>query len=250
MRSIQTLPIRSNVEQLSRRFACGVILDVLRASTTAAVALDHGARAIHPCASRNEAWNRRKELRREGIDPLLCGERGGSKIEGFDLGNSPREFTREQVEGRTLIMATTNGTKALKAAERAADEIALGAYVNAGAVADRLAAGEGDALLVCSGKLGFFSVEDFIGAGLILSELLKRVPPETFQLDDASRAALEQYRMHQDRLLELLQSCSHGAYLIECGFGDDLPICAEAGSTTQVPTYRDGVLLGTKLASR
>lgn len=248
MSFVRTLPLHTNLNEVSGTFPNIVVIDVLRACTSAIVAFDHGAKAIYPCASRNEAWKLYKELREKGIEPLLCGERKGFKIEGFDLGNSPLEFTREKVQGRTLIMATTNGTKALKGAEAVAaqDErgwIGIAAFLNAGAVAQKLSASPGDCLIVCSGKEGFFSLEDFIGAGLIVHELLGRTGVTAWSLDDASRAALELYRQHESNLLQLLRTCSHGAYLIECGFEADLPVCAQVNISQWVPTYRQGQLL-------
>jgi 2-phosphosulfolactate phosphatase len=246
-RPIFTLPSRSDLDHLSEPVEGLAIIDVLRASTTAAFALEAGARAILPSASRDEARRNQARLKERGIEPLLCGERGGRKIEGFDLGNSPREFTPERVGGATLFMATTNGTKALRSAEKHLKGptwwIAFAAYVNARSAARRITLSEGAIALVCSGKFGQFCLEDFVGAGLMIREVFQQTSCDLWQLDDASRAAVELYERHRDSLLELLQTCSHGAYLIECGFGDDLPLCAGVNSLDCLPFWREGELV-------
>lgn len=247
-RIINTLPVRSNMEQVVRGYESIVVLDILRASTTAVVALDQGAQRIFPCGSRHEAFLLKKRLQDEGIEPLLCGERGGRRIEGFDLGNSPREFTAERISHRTLIMATTNGTRALKSAQELVEKhekgwIAFGAFRNAAAITQRLLNQNGDCLLVASGKEGFFSMEDFVGAGLLIDLLMQAAPEEPWQLDDASGAAHELYLHHHENLLHVLLTCSHGRYLIECGFGDDLPICAEVSTSHCIPMFQNGSLM-------
>jgi 2-phosphosulfolactate phosphatase len=244
---IFTLPSRSDLDHLCEPVQGLTIIDVLRASTTAAFALQAGARAIIPGASRDEARRIQARLKEQGIEPLLCGEREGRKIEGFDLGNSPREFTPERVQGATLIMATTNGAKALRSAEKhlrgPASWIAFAAYVNArlAARAHRFDRGRN-----CPGLLGQVRPVlpgDFVGAGLIVHELLQMTGPEGWRLDDASRAALDLYDRHRNSLQELLPTCSHGAYLIECGFGDDLPLCAGVNTMDCLPLWREGELV-------
>lgn len=246
-RPIFTLPSRSDLDHLSEPVEGLAIIDVLRASTTAAFALQAGARALVPSASRDEALRNQARLKGRGLESLLCGERGGRKIEGFDMGNSPREFTPERVNGATLIMATTNGTKALRSAEKhlrgPSSWIAFAAYVNARAAARRIASTEGATALVCSGKFGQFCLEDFVGAGLVVHELFQMTSSDPWQLDDASRAAMDLYDRYRTSLPELLQTCSHGAYLIECGFGDDLPLCAEINTMDCLPLWREGQLV-------
>ena len=243
-RSLHTLPNRHDLEQIHRRMANGVVIDVLRASTTAAVALMNGARAIYPCAEIEEARQLRNELNRQGQSALLCGERDGYVIDGFDLGNSPLEYTPPRIGGRVLILATTNGTRALKATRQILSGlVCLGGMINAQAVARKLIKSEDDILLVCSGKEEFFALEDFVGAGMIIDEVLQLDPSEKWILDDASKAALVLYNFHRSDLLEMLRNSAHGKYLSECGFTNDLPICAQTNTCESVPTYRDTVLI-------
>ncbi len=144
---------------------CAIIVDVLRATTTLTVALANGARGVVPVGTPAEAL----ALRASRPDTLACGERDGRIVPGFDLGNSPYEYTSERVSGRTLAFASTNGSLAMLAA-RGAGRRVLAAFVNAGAVVDRVR-GEREIVIVCAGKLGRFSLEDAACAGLLVARL-------------------------------------------------------------------------------
>ncbi len=237
---IQTVTLPGEIDYMEQFPPFIVILDILRASTTMTTALDSGAKTIYPCAAIEEARQLKKQLRQKAVEPLLCGERGGMKIEGFDLGNSPLEYTQERVKGQTLIMATTNGTKTLQKAAQGAEDhawIGIGAFVNARSVGKLLSQKEEDILFVCSGKLGRFASEDFAGAGFIIDEIFRHSDKAEWDLDDASQCALEIFRQHKKNLLGLLQTCSHGKYLVECGFGEDLPVCAGQNESSTLPVY-------------
>ena len=145
-----------------------VVIDVLRATTTLTTAFANGARAVLPAATVPEAH----ALRDRTPGALLCGERDGRKIEGFDLGNSPAEYDAAIVAGRTLVFASTNGSQAMLAA-RAARRTLLGAFVNASAVV-RAVGGDAAVTLVCAGKLGRFCLEDAACAGLLCARLADR----------------------------------------------------------------------------
>ena len=145
-----------------------VVIDVLRATTTLTVALAAGAASVHTAATVAEARAMGESL----PGALLCGERHGRVIPGFDLGNSPFEYTRTRVAGKALVFASTNGSQALRLAA-AARRLFVGAFVNASAVAARVAA-ESDVTLVASGKLGEPAIEDVACAGWIARALLDR----------------------------------------------------------------------------
>ena len=148
-----------------------IVIDVLRASTTIITALAHGAAAVRPVLTIDEA---RALAKGGGPDSgiLLGGERGGLRIDGFDLGNSPLEYSRQRVAGRRIVITTTNGTAALDACSAAA-EVLIGAIVNRSAVAARArslatAHGTADIHLVCAGTDGHVTEEDLLAAGAIL----------------------------------------------------------------------------------
>ena len=113
--------------------ATAVVIDVIRATSTLLEALVNGARGVYPTESIEEAVQLAASLGRE--DTLLTGERKGLKVEGFDLGNSPREFRRDVVEGRQVVMTTTNGTRAFLAVA-GARRVVSGAFSNLSAVVE------------------------------------------------------------------------------------------------------------------
>ncbi len=144
------------------RGGVAVVIDVLRASTTMSQALFAEANAVIPCGEVAEAQERAANL--PGGSFLLGGERGGVKIPGFDLGNSPAEYTPERVAGRTIVFSTTNGTRALKRCEQA-DQILIGCFANLDAVAKAVGKTGLPAHLVCAGTDGVLSAEDVLCAG-------------------------------------------------------------------------------------
>jgi 2-phosphosulfolactate phosphatase len=215
-----------------------VVIDVLRASTTMITALAHGAAGILPVADVNEATRLAAEL---GQRAVLGGERGGLRIQGFDLGNSPREYTAERVAGRTVVITTTNGTAALHASRDAA-EIVVGAMVNRTAVAEavrRLAGDRGVVHLVCAGTDGVVSAEDVLAAGAILDAAATDGHDDV--LDEAAGEALAFFRrvaVSGDVAAALVVECSRspgGATLVDLGMEADLPAAAAIDSLAVVP---------------
>ncbi len=235
---VQTFFSPAEVDPSAAADATAVVIDVIRATSTMVEALASGARAIYPIATTEEAIRLANSLGRE--DTLLCGERKGLKIEGFDLGNSPREFTPERVGGRRLVMTTTNGTRAFLAAQGARRVLAL-SLLNLGAVARAVA--ETDRLLVvCAGKEDRFSLDDALCAGVFLRQLLG---PEAVAmangLNDQSRAVLTLAETHLPDA-DFLRRTAAGAALVEVGLEDDLPACALRDRHDLVPEMHDRVI--------
>jgi len=201
-----------------------VVIDVVRATTTIIEALANGARAIFPMESTEDAVRLASSLGRE--DSLLCGERKGEKIEGFDLGNSPAEFTPEVVEDKKLVMSTTNGTRALSVAQEGARVLPC-ALTNLAAVAAELASTELIAV-VCAGQEDGFALDDALCAGHLIQRIVEDRDDEDEELEfnDASRAAraLAQARKPTRRFLSL---AAGGKAVIDIGLTDDLVICAD-----------------------
>lgn len=210
-----------------------VVIDILRASTTICHALAAGARQVVTCADIAEAralagWF-------TPADVLLGGERGGVKIEGFDLGNSPREYKPGLVGGKTIVFTTTNGTQAVARASHAA-EIVIGCFNNIAALTERLAGRERIAIL-CAGTEGRITAEDVAAAGAIAERLLGTAAADTpFQMNDEAQVALRTYAGGKD--LDTLLRASHGGRnVLRLGFEADLPICAAIDSLKVVPRY-------------
>jgi 2-phosphosulfolactate phosphatase len=163
--NVYELPTSVAPEELAGTTA--VVIDVLRATTTILYALQAGASEVIPCLEIGDALKIAASLPRSQV--VLGGERGGLPIDGFDLGNSPREYDPPAVAGKTVVMTTTNGTRAMDQC-RIAESVLIGGFVNAAALADRLAARERIAL-VCAGSDGDVTRDDVLFAGLMVDRL-------------------------------------------------------------------------------
>jgi len=217
-----------------------VVIDVLRASTTMITALAHGAARVVPVADVDEA---RRLATEAGPAALLGGERGGVRIPGFDLGNSPLEYAASRVADRTIVITTTNGTAALAAAS-GAREILIGAIVNRSAVAAviRGLAGAGEHVhLVCAGTDGCVSAEDVLAAGAILDAADADRAGDV--LDAAAREAVAAFRRVAAggdvpaALVAEFQKSPGGANLVALGMEADLPAAAAIDTLPLVPRF-------------
>ncbi|MEX0678038.1 MAG: 2-phosphosulfolactate phosphatase [Pirellulales bacterium] len=220
-----------------------VVVDVLRATTTVVSALVAGARAVVPCLSVDEA--RRLASTFPPGQAVLGGERGGLPIEGFDLGNSPAEYTPRAVAGKTVVLTTTNGTKALLHC-RAAQEIVLGAFVNLSALCGYLTqnaqAGATDVNLVCAGTEMHVTREDVLLAGAVA----QRLAGAGWQLDDEAAIARDAWRAVsasatgaelKDRLASALRASRGGGNLIQIGMAGDIELAADVDRFAIVPRF-------------
>jgi 2-phosphosulfolactate phosphatase len=213
------------------------VVDVLRASTSIAIALDNGARAVIPLASSEDVISRSKSLERSEV--RLAGERKSQQIAGFDVGNSPRDFTREVVEGKTILMTTTNGTNAILTVQGARD-VVIASYVNFSAVLSMLRAalrGGTDVAILCAGQEKRFALEDAACAGLYVQHITAKQTKA--EINDAAQAAMLIDKKFGSNLKRLLRMSAHGAALVEAGFGDDIPVCAAVDAHPVVPVYQD-----------
>jgi len=214
-----------------------LVIDVLRASTSIAVALGNGARAVVPFEGVDDAMTRFRTLDRQEV--VLAGERKMMPVPGFDVGNSPREFTAERVAGKTVIMTTTNGTAAIVNTQGAA-EVVIGAYVNYRSVLAmlRAAARAGKSIsIVCAGSGGRFTLEDAACAGRYVRGIARRgIQPA---LGDAARVATMIDRRLGADVEVLLRECDHGRALVEAGFEEDLVACAALDSHAVVPVLKE-----------
>ena len=206
---------------------CVVVFDVLRMTTTACALLDAGVSALtvvaDPAAARAIAAER---------GALLLGERQGVALPGFDGGNSPLEVPNLAAEGREVLQCTTNGSRAVEAAA-AAEQVFLGAVVNASALAEALlAAAPDEVLLVCAGTEGRPSLDDVIGAACTLRALVLR--GAALELSDAAHMTLRLLEGPGD-LRTLLRRAAHARFLERIGFGDDVTFAAELDTLDAVP---------------
>ena len=236
--TIQLLPTPGGLDEIEKGKTLFVVIDVLRACTTIAHALGAGANRIIPMENVEDAMRLAATLDRDAT--LLCGERNSTRIEGFDLGNSPREFLPEIVDGKTLVLCTTNGARAMAALAGAKACIAT-ALVTLDASARRMAEVP-SVTLVCAGASGYFAREDFLCAGMLIERALAHSSVDV-RLDDGARTAHEFSRVHASDPFAFLSSTDHGRSLVDLGFGDDLALAAEIDRFAFVPTLRDGRLV-------
>ena len=212
--------------------ACAIVIDVLRATTTMATALESGAEAIQVFDDLDELFKISKRWPAE--QRLLAGERGGEKLEGFDLGNSPAECRPEQVAGKRLFMSTTNGTRALERVQRV-PILLTASLTNRAAVVRYLLQEQPHTIwIVAAGWRGGFSLEDTLCAGAIASALSVERDSDCAG-DDESIAAMALFEQWQTRLPRLLRYAHHGRGLAALGCAEDLDYCALIDSVDVVP---------------
>jgi 2-phosphosulfolactate phosphatase len=209
-----------------------VVIDVLRATSVMTTALYHGAKQIIPCLTVEEAFKRSETYAEDSC--LLCGERDARKIKGFDLGNSPLEFTPEIVKGKTIFLTTTNGTKALRSGSDA-KEILIGAFLNLNAVTKKILERE-KLVLVCSGTNDKFSLDDGMCAGAIINELSKQTE---IKIDDLGEVLLKTWRSENGNLNQMLKNCFHLNYLKDKGYAEDVDYCLQINRIPVVSEFRD-----------
>jgi 2-phosphosulfolactate phosphatase len=209
-----------------------VVIDVLRATTTIAHALAAGATQVIPCLEIDEA---RKLAANLHNNIVLGGERGGLPIAGFDLGNSPAEYTPERVAGKTVVFTTTNGTRAMQRC-RHASRVLIGGFVNFSAICRELS-GTAEIALVCAGTDGHVTREDTLLAGAIVDDLFRT---KDYELNDQADIAADAWRtavrVMTDRPLGLMLRDSRGGRnLIETGQENDIDLAAQMDKFDLVP---------------
>jgi 2-phosphosulfolactate phosphatase len=209
-----------------------VAIDVLRATTTIVHALAAGCASVIPCAEVDEAKKTAATLRPAKL--LLGGERGGILIPGFDLGNSPREYTARACKKATLVFTTTNGTRAiLRAAE--AERVLIAAFVNYSAVCELLRTDPRPVHIVCAGCEGEPALEDTLLAGAIVDFLCDQ---QEVALNDSARLAWDSFENHGRVLRGALEVAAHGAHLVALGYDADIRVAADVDRFFLVPELR------------
>jgi 2-phosphosulfolactate phosphatase len=214
-----------------------LVVDVLRTTTTIVSALANGAKAVLPAATPDEALRLAANLERDTV--LLAGERGMDRIEGFALGNSPGEMVEEAVRGKTIVMATTNGTGALLAAEPGRP-VMVGAITNFAAAAERAKeafAEHGEIVILCSGRERTFALEDAYVAGRFAQALVPSKLRRKAEFNDAALAALELTRRFGDKWKIAVSGSAAAKALKRAGYKADVAAVTEVDTQTIVPEY-------------
>jgi 2-phosphosulfolactate phosphatase len=239
---IKLFPTPREVSDDDLREKSAVVIDVLRSSSTITTALMNGAREVIPVLTPAEGGQLASRSGRGMC--LLCGEREGRKIDGFDLGNSPEEYSAERVNGRILIFSSTNGAGALLRA-KAADRLYIGGFNNVNTIVKRLVEDRKSIVIVCAGKLDQFAIEDFVCGGKFVNLLESRLK-RSVVMNDGARAAALLHRHFDGSITQLLKSSNHGKYLISLEMEQDIEYCAKLDTHPIIPMFIEGKLRGYK----
>ncbi len=210
-----------------------VIIDVLRATSVMITALHNGAEKIFPFKDIKTIQERCENLK----NIIKCGERNALKIDGFDLGNSPLEFTKEKVFGKDIYMSTTNGTKAVENS-LSAEKIIICSFLNIKNVSEKLLEYKKDVVIVCAGTNGKFSLDDTLCAGLIIKEMQKHTE---IQMNDVLLAAVRISESHEN-IEDILKGSTHYERLLSLGFEKDMEHIFSLNKYSIVPEYKNGYI--------
>jgi 2-phosphosulfolactate phosphatase len=212
-----------------------IVVDALRATSTIVTALEHGSIGIVPVETVCQA----RGLQEANV--LLGGERFCKKITGFDLGNSPFEYMTPEIEGKKIVMTTTNGTRAIQKSQKALHVIA-GSMLNAAASAEAAIGLKRDIVIVCAGTQDQFSLEDGMCAGLLIDEIMARCenPVVTNDIGIAMHCLFSHRR---NDLEEAIFQCSNGKRLSKLGFKEDVSFCCRVNLYKTVPVLSGDTLV-------
>ena len=226
-----------NAEEMYFAGKTTVVIDVLRATTVISTALENGAKEIIPVGSIEFAMKITGDA--FGGHRLLGGERNTKKIDGFNLGNSPLEYSKEIVEGKSIVLYTTNGSRAIVRA-KFSENLVTCSFYNLNAVVNYLITLNLDLEILCSGNNGKFSLEDTVCAGKLVSELVKL--NDKIELTDSARASMALNKSFGKSASKMMSETEHGKILIENGFAEDLSHCGKLSKSDIVPIFNNGVI--------
>lgn len=211
-----------------------VVIDILRATSAICTAFEHGVEKIIPVASLEEAFDYKKQ------GYIVAAERDGSIVEGFQLGNSPFSYMDAALKDKTIVLTTTNGTKAIYAAQHAY-KVAVGSFLNLDALAEWLAEQERNVILLCAGWKDKFNMEDSIFAGALAEQLLST---KKFTSDcDSARASVHLWNFASDDLYPFLLNSSHRNRLGRLNLDKDIRYCLTPNQTRCIPVLMNNALV-------
>ena len=219
---------------------CAVVIDVLRATSTIATALNNGAKSVKAFSDLDLLFTESEQLSPSAR--LRLGERGGKKVDFCDLGNSPLDCSSELVTDKQLFISTTNGTRALQRVE-SASVLITAAMINYAAVVNYLQANQPETVwLLGSGWEGGYSVEDTVCAGAIAFDLVDLSNPNIIGNDEVL-ASISLYQQWQNNLVDLFRLSSHGQRLLRLNLDEDLKYCAQENIISTLPIQREKGLI-------
>lgn len=231
---IRTLLSPFNVEELFFTNKTTIVIDVLRATSTIVTALSNGAKEIIPVNAIEFAMKVSGDT--FSGKTLLAGERNTKIIDGFSLGNSPLEYSTEIVNGKSIVLFTTNGSKAIVKAKYSSS-LFISCFLNASSIAKQISELP-EIVIMCSGNNGLFSYEDSVCAGDLIEELSQL--NDDLNLDDASKTCHFLFQKHRNQISKMLHETEHGKKLLIQDFEDDIEYCSQKNILDVIPVYDKG----------
>jgi 2-phosphosulfolactate phosphatase len=210
-----------------------VVIDMFRATSVIVTALSNGCKEVIPYLTIEETLEEARKLERENY--ILGGERRAVKIEGFDLSNSPLEYTKDIVKNKTVLITTTNGTRTLTKSI-SAKRIFIGAMINARAIAQKLMQINEDIVIINAGTNGNFSMDDYICSGYIINEMSSY--DENLELTDIARTANIIYEANQG-IMSYVKQATHYSVMKSLKLDEDIKYCTKKSVIDIVPEYKD-----------
>lgn len=232
---IDIIDVAGNITKEKVQGKTAIIIDVLRATSVMTTALAHGVKAIYPYKDIESVLENSKK----DSNPLLCGERKGLKIDGFDCGNSPLEYPRELVEGRNMYMTTSNGTRAIEKTAEGAERIYISAFLNIERVVEQIIKDDKDVVIICSGTDDNFSLDDALCAGEIVKRVYER---KKVDLSDMA-IGLKFIAENSKDIPTTLSGTKHYEYLKSIGFTGDMNHCFTMDKYNILPVYKEGKII-------
>jgi 2-phosphosulfolactate phosphatase len=202
-----------------------VVIDILRATSSITYGIENGATAIIPVEQVEDC------LRFADSGFLLAAERNGEVVEGYDFGNSPFSYSAEKVAGKTIVLTTTNGTKAMRMAQERAHQVVVGSFLNLTSLCNWLKEQDKDVLLLCAGWKDKFNLEDTLFAGAVVNVLRK----DFVHFDDSCVAAEDMYLLAKGNLRAYLHKSSHSHRLEQLNIENDVQFCLQLDCCTAIP---------------
>lgn len=213
-----------------------VVIDILRATSSMVYGIDNGAEAIIPVSQVEDCLNY------TGKGYLLAAERNGEVVKGYDFGNSPFSYTSEKVAGKTIVLTTTNGTKALHMARERAFQVVIGSFLNLDVLCNWLKIQDKNVLLLCAGWKDQFNLEDTLFAGAVVHQLRKSFA----HFDDSSVAAEDLFLLAKDDLRNYIAKSSHSHRLAALNIEEDVKFCLQLNICRAIPVLEDNRLVSLK----
>jgi len=225
----------NNVDDLYFTAKTTVVIDVLRATSVILKAFNSGAKEVIPVGSIDFAM--KISVNSHGGQTLLCGERNTRIIEGFDLGNSPSEYTEEKIKGKTIILFTTNGSKAIVKAKYS-KRVYIASFNNLSKMAEHLVSTKSDIEIITSGSNGVFCLEDTICAGALVKKMIEINPD--IELNDVTSASLVLNEKFGSDINLMMKNCEHGLLLKENELESDIEFCSTIDNIPIIPYFIGG----------